>query len=279
MAVPKFDQMFNAVLDSLRDLGGSASIEELENLVAQQLKLTENDLAQIHKGSRTKLSYNLAWARTYLKNAGLIDNSERGIWTLTNLGEQTIKVNSTEIKRVFSQRKAISKTEEAEDSDEEIAEIKWQDELLEYVKALSPKAFERLAQRILRESGFVQVEVTGKAGDGGIDGKGVVRLNLLSFHVHFQCKRYKEVVTPDKIRDFRGAMVGRSDKGLLITTGRFTPEARKEANRDGAPPLELIDGQELVTMLKNLRLGVSVKMVESVEVDGRWFDDFNKANS
>ena len=278
MTVPKFDQMFNAVLDSLKKLGGSASIEELEELVAQNLNLNDRDLAEIHKGNTTKFSYNLAWTRTYLKKAGLLDNSERGVWALTNEGQQRNRVDASEIKRVANAQDRSNSVNSDED-EPEVARLNWEDELLEKVKSLSPKAFEHLAQRILRESGFVQVEVTGKGGDGGIDGKGVVRLNLLSFHVHFQCKRYKEVVTPDKIRDFRGAMVGRSDKGLLITTGRFTPEARKEANRDGAPPLELIDGQELVTMLKNLRLGVKVRMVESVEVDGRWFEEFNKANS
>lgn len=278
MTVPKFDQMFNAVLDSLKKLGGSASIEELEELVARNLNLNDSDLAEIHKGNTTKFSYNLAWTRTYLKKAGLLDNSERGVWALTNEGQQRNRVDASEIKRVAHARDRSNSVNRDED-EPEVARLNWEDELLEKVKSLSPKAFEHLAQRILRESGFVQVEVTGKGGDGGIDGKGVVRLNLLSFHVHFQCKRYKEVVTPDKIRDFRGAMVGRSDKGLLITTGRFTPEARKEANRDGAPPLELIDGQELVTMLKNLRLGVKVRMVESVEVDGRWFEEFNKANS
>lgn len=278
MAVPKFDQMFNSVLDSLKELGGSASIEELEDNIAKLLNLNEKDLSLIHRGNRTKFSYNLAWARTYLKNAGLIENSARGIWSLTNDGQKIGKVNPAEIKK--SVRNQASQSEENDENlENEIVKLTWEDELLEKLKALSPKAFERLAQRILRESGFVQVEVTGKSGDGGIDGKGVIRLNLLSFHVHFQCKRYKDSVTPEKVRDFRGAMVGRSDKGLLITTGRFTSEARKEANRDGAPPLELIDGQELVTMLKNLGLGVKVRMVESVDVDEKWFDEFDKANS
>jgi restriction system protein len=127
--------------------------------------------------------------------------------------------------------------------------------------------FERLAQRILRESGFVKVEVKGKSGDGGIDGIGVLRVNLLSFQVFFQCKRYKDSVSAGAIRDFRGAMVGRTDKGLFITTGRFTPDAKKEATRDGAPPIDLIDGEQLCEILKTLRLGVKSEMVEQVTVD------------
>lgn len=277
MTVPKYDQMFNPLLNALKSLGGSASIEELETKIALDLGLNDRDLAQIHRGNRTKFSYNLAWARTYLKKYGLIDNSERGVWSLTLEGQKMDRVDPVEVKRRVNSREDLETP--GDEPGEEASQIKWEDELLETVKAMSPKAFERLAQRVLRESGFVQVEVTGKSGDGGIDGKGVVRLNLLSFHVHFQCKRYKESVTPEKVRDFRGAMVGRSDKGLLITTGRFTPEARKEANRDGAPPLELIDGEELARMLKNLRLGVTVRMVESVEVDQNWFTEFNKVNS
>jgi restriction system protein len=276
LAVPTYDKMFNALLAALKDLGGSASIEELEERTAQELKLTDKDLAQIHKGNRTKFSYNLAWARTYLKKFGVLDNSERGVWSLTNKGQELNSVEPSEVRKFG---KGSDDTDGGGSIEDDATQANWEDELLETVKAISPKAFERLAQRILRESGFIQVEVTGRSSDGGIDGKGVVRLNLLSFHVHFQCKRYKDSVSAEKVRDFRGAMVGRSDKGLLITTGRFTPEAKKEANRDGAPPLELIDGEELARMLKNLRLGVKVSMVESVEIDKAWFSEFDKVNS
>ena len=128
--------------------------------------------------------------------------------------------------------------------------------------------------RLLRESGFVQVEVTGRSGDGGIDGKGIIKLqNVLSYHVVFQCKRYKESVGAGAIRDFRGAMIGRADKGLFITTGAFTRDAIKEATRDGASPIDLIDGEDLVDMLKQLRLGVEVRMVEEVDVNTAWFEN------
>jgi restriction system protein len=132
-------------------------------------------------------------------------------------------------------------------------------------------AFERLAQRILRESGFLKVEVTGRGGDGGIDGVGVLRIALLSFQVYFQCKRYKGSVSPGAIRDFRGAMVGRTDKGLFITTGTFTAEAKREATRDGAPAIDLIDGDLLCDLLKNLKLGVSTRLVEEVAIEPEWF--------
>lgn len=138
---------------------------------------------------------------------------------------------------------------------------------------MPPDAFERLCQRLLRESDFIQVEVTGRTGDGGIDGRGVVKLGgLLSFHVIFQCKRYRDTVSSSAIRDFRGAMVGRADKGLFLTTGTFSRDAKAEAQRDGAPPLDLIDGDELVVMLKEMRLGIEVKqkVTEDVIVKREW---------
>lgn len=138
---------------------------------------------------------------------------------------------------------------------------------------MEPSAFERLVQRLLRESGFIQVEVTGQSGDGGIDGKGIMRLGgLLSFHVIFQCKRYRGPVTVSQVRDFRGAMVGRADKGLLITTGNFTKDATREATRDGAPAIDLIDGDQLIDKLKELGLGVKTEKVEieKVTVDRDW---------
>jgi restriction system protein len=148
----------------------------------------------------------------------------------------------------------------------------WRDELLDVLRKMAPAAFERLSKRLLRESGFVKVEVTGKAGDGGIDGTGILQLSLMSFHVLFQCKRYQGSVPPREIRDFRGAMMGRTDKGLFVTTGTFTAEARKEATRDGAPPIDLIDGVSLCDKLKELRLGVNVQLVEDVQIKRDCFD-------
>lgn len=160
---------------------------------------------------------------------------------------------------------------------DEPEEATWESEALTVLKEMPPSGFERLCQRVLREAGFIQVEVTGRSGDGGIDGRGVVKLGaVLSFHVHFQCKRYKETVSASVVRDFRGAMVGRADKGVIMTTGMFSREARAEALRDGAPPLDLIDGDELVQMLKSYRLGISVveRKVEEVSVDRSWFENF-----
>lgn len=153
-------------------------------------------------------------------------------------------------------------------------EMPWQDRLPECLLKMKPPAFERLCQKILKDSGFIKVEVTGRSGDGGIDGIGVLRLNLLSFHVFFQCKRWKGSVGASVIRDFRGAMVGRADKGLVMTTGTFSTDARREATRDGAPAIDLVDGETLCELLKGLKIGVSTQKIEYVLVEQHVFLEF-----
>jgi len=218
----------------------------------------------------------LAWARNYLKWYGLLENSARGVWALTEKGGKVGEVDKAEVK------KAVAELQKAQpgvatETEETTEKPRWQDKLIEVLKKVPPSSFERICQRLLRESGFVQVEVTGRSGDEGIDGKGVVRIGgLLSFHVIFQCKRYSKTVSAGAVRDFRGAMVGRADKGLLITTGTFSRDARREAQRDGAPPIDLIDGEALAEKLKELGIGVTVskKVVEEVVIHTDWLEGF-----
>jgi restriction system protein len=276
MPVPKYDELINPLLQAMNQLGGSASVSEQEDAVASILKLSEKEIAEIHRGSTTKLSYRLAWARNYMKRFGLLENSARGVWTLTLEGRKKYPVNTEEVKRAVRNQDKAERKLKVEQVEFEIEPERdnWQDELLSVVKEMPADSFERLCQLLLRESGFIQVEVTGKSGDGGIDGKGVMRIGgLLSFHVIFQCKRYKGSVSASIVRDFRGAMVGRADKGLLISTGTFTRDARIEAQRDGAPPIDLIDGDELVQKLKELGIGVEVKqkVVEEIKVQKDYF--------
>ena len=118
-----------------------------------------------------------------------------------------------------------------------------------------------------------EVTVTGRSGDGGIDGLGILQVNrLVSFKVVFQCKRYNGSVGSPQIRDFRGAMMGRADKGIILTTGTFTTDARTEALRDGVHPIELVDGEKLVQMMEELELGLTP--VQSFTVNRAFFDEF-----
>jgi len=280
--VPKFDQLMNPLLRALRVLGDSGSIEEIYDKVVDQERLSEDVLALSHdpeKSNQTEVGYQLAWARTYLKKYGLLENSVRGVWALTSKASGLERVNPAEVVKYV--RAAAKKNDVITDSEEsavqEVAtEEAWKQKLYQILtEKLSPSAFERLVQRLLRESGFTQVEVTGHVGDNGIDGRGIARIHgLLSLHVIFQCKRYRGSVGPHDIRDFRGTMVGRTDKGLFITTGTFTPAAEKEATRDGAPAIDLINGNDLAEKLKELRIGVRTETIEVVSVDDNWFENF-----
>jgi restriction system protein len=268
----------NPVIQALKELGGSGTIEEINAKVAEIVGLSDEQLEILHnpdKGGQTEFEYRLAWARTYLKKYDVLENSSRGVWALTSKGRQLDKVNPKVVERfVREQSRKTQKVTVESEFDEPEVEVSWRDELLNVLLRMDPSAFERLVQRLLRESGFIQVEVIGKSGDGGIDGKGIMRLGgLLSFHVIFQCKRYQGSVTVSQVRDFRGAMVGRADKGLLITTGNFTKDAMREATRDGAPAIDLIDGDLLVDKLKELGLGVKTKKIEieQIAIDSDWF--------
>lgn len=277
--VPTFDRLMNPVIEALKILGGSGTIEEINNQVAEIVGLTDEQLEVLHnseKGGQTEVEYRLAWTRTYLKKYGVLENSSRGVWALTSKGRQLDKVNpKIVVRQVRNQdKKAPHDPQETDKLAETAAELTWREELMAALLKMDPASFERLVQRLLRESGFIQVEVTGRSGDGGIDGKGIMRLaGLLSFHVIFQCKRYQGSVSASQVRDFRGAMVGRADKGLLITTGNFTKDATREATRDGAPAIDLIDGDLLVDKLKELGLGVQTRKVqiEQVSIDQDWF--------
>ena len=273
----QYDDLMNPVIQSLRSLGGSGTNEEINTKVAELIKIPSQQLEILHnpeKGGMTEIEYRLMWTRTYLKIYGIIENSTRGVWALTEKGSAVEKVDEKDVVRVVREQMKKNKQETSSDDDEPNRKVEWQGELLDVILKMSPSAFERLIQRILRESGFVQVEVTGQSGDGGIDGHGILRLGgLLSFHVIFQAKRWKGAVGAAHVRDFRGAMVGRADKGLLITTGAFTKDAVKESTRDGAPAIDLVDGDQLVEKLKQLSLGVSTKKieVEQVTVEQNWF--------
>lgn len=278
-----YDQLMLPLMKALVNLGGSGSIDEIYEAVVELEKFDEETLAILHnpeKSSQTEIGYRLAWARTYLKKAGFLENSSRGVWALTDKARQAPEIDSREIVNYVrsldrkASQDATDPSDPAASIDESPEEVlAWREKLHHIlIEEMSPDAFERLTQRMLRESGFVHVEVTGRTGDGGIDGKGIARINgLMSFHIAFQCKKYKGSVGAPEIRNFRGAIVGRADRGMFITTGSFTKAAIEEANRDGVAPIDLVDGDQLADKLKELSLGVKTELVEKVTVEPDWF--------
>lgn len=283
----QFVRYFGPLLDALRKLGGSGTPDEVVEQVAVDLSIPDDVQNELLASGEPRYRNRVAWARFYLVREGLLDSSKRGVWSLTERGRSTI-LKPDQAQAIFQkwtkifQEQRRAKVAVAEPLAEEVAEGSgapskdYRAETLEILLALPPPGFERLAQRLLREAGFTQVVVTGQSGDGGIDGYGTLQINpLVSFKVLFQCKRYTKSVSPSHVRDFRGAMAGRADKGIIVTTGSFTAEARREATRDGVPPIELIDGEKLIDMLENLELGL--RPVTTYEVTHAFFSEFKES--
>ena len=308
MVGSEFARWINPVLNALRELGGSARPREVVERVARNERVTDEVLDQINPAGGQRFPNQVHWARFYLAEAGFIDRSRHGVWKLTEKGAATELLGDIAIKTIVEEVTARSKdsvvqisptvsnavanritvvpalsagqsdTGEStapEDLAPEQEERDYRSRLLAILQSLEPGGFERLCQRLLREAGFEQVVVTGKSGDGGIDGHGILSLNaFVSFRVLFQCKRYVGSVSPSQVRDFRGAMQGRADKGLILTTGSFTAEARREASRDGAPPIELVDGEKLIELFAKLDLGL--RPVVTYEINDGFFDEYRK---
>lgn len=279
---PTFDAMMPDLIQAMKNLGGSGHISEINEETIRLLQLPQDVVDFPHcRGNCTEVEYRLAWARSFLKKTGYLDNNFRGTWVLTEKGKVAEQIIPREVVRQVRAMRALSasrtETETIDNVDLENEGIDvpeeiqpWREKLRNVLFNLQPAAFERLTQQLLRAAGFTQVIVTGRSGDGGVDGTGILRLNgMLSFHMIFQCKRYHGKVQADEMRNFRGAMQGRADKGVFITTGKFTSAAMNEANRPGATPIDTIDGETLVEMLKDYRLGV--EPVTDYQIKEEWF--------
>lgn len=265
---PTVRDLLYPTLNALKRLGGSAKNQELAQEVSEELVLSDSQVNQpAEGGGQTQFEKNLGFARTHLKKNDLLTNSSRGVWAITSLGKQTpedevirqydaFQMGDMSGPRSKGSPPALTPTQTA--SKTYVDPDRWKTNLLKALRGLEPGAFERLCQRLLREEGLEDVEVIGGTGDGGLDGTGILRIGLISFPIFFQCKRYspKRAVGPDQVRDFRGAMAGRGEKGLLITTSTFTNKEREEATRDGASTVDLIAGDDLAELLVRHELGV-----------------------
>ncbi len=281
----QFLRFFGPLLEALRKLGGSATPAEAVDQIARDLGLSDEAQNELLPSGTPRFPNQVAWARFYLSREGLLDTSKRGVWSLTKKG-LTTSLTERDARDIFSKwvkifaaerkkRKAEGGPEDQAAGVGDVPQTAHRANLLSLLLALPPEGFERLCQALLREAGFVQVVVTGRSGDGGIDGYGTLQVNqLVSFKVLFQCKRYSKAVSVSQIRDFRGAMQGRADKGIVLTTGTFTSDARSEAVRDGAFPIELVDGEKLIRMCEDLEFGL--RPLKTFEIDESFFEEFQK---
>lgn len=282
----EFTKWFGPLLNALRELGGSGRPKEVVEEIAKAEKIKDSQREEVMKSGILRFDNQVAWARQYLVWEGLLDNSKKGVWTLSSKGQETfltqddartiflkwVEIHQKAKKHKSSKDKIVQtqEQEEPEELDNEITPT-----LLEVLQSVSPIGFEHVCKRLLREHGFENVHVTQASHDGGIDGYGTLELNpFVSIKVLFQCKRYKGTVSRAQIGDFRNAMIGRADKGIILTTGTFSEDAKREASRDGAPPIELIDGKKLVELFEKAELGVKPKIV--YEVDYNFFETYMK---
>ena len=290
MPPPKYTDYINPLLDILKRLGGSARPSEVCPAIAKDLSLPDSILEERLTNGVSRFENQVHWARFYLVKAGYIDSSRRGVWSLTEKARTAAWLSESDIRDMVRHVQETTARPETVVSPiapgvgtraleiEELTlpglpDASYREQLLATMKSLSPGGFERLCQRLLRESGFEEVVVTGRSGDDGIDGHGVLEINpFVSFRVYFQCKRYEGSVGPGIVRDFRGAMMGRADKGLILTTGTFSTEARREAVRDGVPPIELVDAERLLEMFEKLELGLKPRT--TYDLDPEFFKPF-----
>lgn len=278
-----FTKWFGPLLDALRDLGGSARPKEAVDHIAKTLNIPDSVLEETMKSGIPRFQNQVAWARQYLIWEGLLEDGTRGIWTLSETGRNT-SLTEEQSKQICSKWVAIHQQAKKDKSKTELIQEEEEEEpdnvehtnitsLLEILQSVTPGGFENICKRLLREHGFENVQVTGGSHDGGIDGYGTLELNpFVTIKVLFQCKRYKGTVSRAQVGDFRNAMFGRAEKGIILTTGTFSEDAKREASRDGAPPIELIDGQKLIGLFEEKELGVKPKTV--YEVDFKFFEPY-----
>jgi restriction system protein len=280
MKGPQFLIYIRPLVEVLRNSGGSGSTADIIDQVIDHMNIPDEEVEQTISSGASRVRNSIQWARMYLVKADLMDSSQRGIWKLTEKGyDADLSVDSVyamfkKVQSTFQQEKKDKVEDVTEEPDDIVVEDEAHGEtLLNILKNLTPDGFEKICKRLLSEVGIHDVQVTGGAGDHGIDGTGVIKVNeVVGFNIIFQCKRYKDSVVPHHVRDFRGTMQGRADKGIIITTGRFTAEAKREAVRDGVPPIELIDGERLVSLFEKYKLGLKPKVVYDVVPD--FFDNY-----
>ena len=278
----EFTKWFGPLLNALRELGGSGRPKEVVEEIAKAEKVSDAKREEVMKSGILRFDNQVAWARQYLVWEGLLENSKKGVWTLSSKGQDTFLTISdarklflkwVEIHQKAKKDKTLESKIVEKQNEEEPEELdhEFTPSLLEVLQSVTPNGFEHICKRLLREHGFENVYVTKASHDGGIDGYGTLELNpFVSMKVLFQCKRYKGTVSRAQIGDFRNAMIGRAEKGIILTTGTFSEDAKREASREGAPQVELIDGKKLVELFEKVELGLKPKVI--YEVDYNFFE-------
>lgn len=290
---PKFIQYFQPVIDGLRDLGSSAKPSEVYTWITEHYPIPKGEIESTTKGGQSKFQNKVGWARFYLAKGGLIATEQRGVWVLTEKGRKANfsheeaynffksihdgfqldggQADETEPEKTVDEADASAPDEKTYLNQDVI-----QEELVNILRGITDKGFEELSARLLRHIGFENLKVTGQTGDHGIDGEGFLLINrFVRIKVMFQCKRYTGTVPVKDIRDFRGAIQGRAERGIFLTTGTFTKGAREEAARENATAIELVDIDRLLELL--IEEGLGVRETKALTIDREFFSPYRQA--
>lgn len=302
MAIPKYNELYRLVLLSLQD-GGTHSMKEVRDFIISTLHLTEQDLAETLPSNpkSSVFSDRVGWAKTYLLKAQMIDSPQRGHIFITPSGkallESGISITNTVLAQKcpefldFYRRKNSGSDSITLAPDEVQAEVpetpqetfdrvyaiineQLADDLLAEVLNQTPAFFEQLVVDLMKAMNYGEGFVTKYSGDDGIDG--IIHEDQLGFNlIYIQAKRWKPDVTIGKpeLQKFAGAMMGppRVEKGLFITTAKFSPKARDFAN---AQHIILVDGKRLTELMIEYGVGVSTQKAYLIKrVDSDYFSD------
>ena len=300
MALPKYNDLYRVLLTVLQD-GQQHSMKDVRNSIAQMLHLTEEDISETLSNGSTVYAGRVGWAKTYLKKAEMIESSQRGYISITSAGRALLASNepitnavlarSSSAFREFYQHKVSDDAstaptpaeahEETPETPQETFERVYTlindqlaDDLLTEVLNQSPAFFEQLVVDLMKAMNYGEGFVTKYSGDDGIDG--IIHEDKLGFNlIYIQSKRWKPDVTIGKpeLQKFAGAMMGppKVEKGLFITTAKFSPKAKDYAN---AQHIILVDGKKLTELMIEHGVGVSTQKAYLIKrVDSDYFSD------
>jgi len=261
--IPPQAEIEIALLEALRDLGGEASPKKIYPLVTAEFpQLTQEDLAATLKHGEKKWTNRIQWTRQALITAGDMASPQRGVWAITDQGrkrlEPEVRDESRATKRILSTTVSLVDLYET-------YELQFRSKLLDRLYELSPPQFEHFAKHLLTAYGFVQVVVTQRSRDGGIDGHGMLKVGIARMAVAFQCKRWEGNVPRPEVDKFRGAIQGEFEQGVFFTTSDFTKGAMEASIKKGAVPIILLNGESIIDLMVEKEFGVQKQPLQIYE--------------
>ena len=268
--MPKQRDMEIPLLKCLEEIGGKAKPSEIYTHMRRFFPdLTDLELTETLATGSNKWTNRIQWVRQRLVSVGEMASPEHGVWSITEKGRR--RLADLAATNVSHESQAVKETEVVSGGPINLEELvedyvgAFKQKVIQKLQDLRPDQFERFAGALLTAYGFVQVKVTGRAGDGGIDGYGGLKVGLATLNAAFQCKRWQEKVGSPEIDKFRGAIQGEFEQGIFFTTSDFTAQARDASIKKGAVPIILVNGDAFVQLMIEKQLGVKRWPVETYE--------------